>query len=60
MTMTNRALAPKVETVFVMPSPGLTFVSSRLIREVYAAGGELPELVTPRVGARLSAKLKPT
>jgi len=55
MTQTNRRLAPEIESVFVMPSHEHAFVSSRLVREVYGAGGELPEVLHPAVAAALRA-----
>ena len=40
MALTNRALAPTVEAVFLMPSPEYTFLSSSLIKEVVINGGD--------------------
>lgn len=40
MALTNRSLAPEVETVFVMPNEKYAFVSSRLIKEILASGGD--------------------
>lgn len=53
MAQTNRRLAPQVESVFVMPSHDHAFVSSRLVREVYGAGGSLPEVLHPAVDQAL-------
>jgi len=57
MALTNRVLEPAVETAFVMPSEQFAFLSSRLIKEVYAAGGELERFLSPRVRTRLVARL---
>ena len=58
MALTNRALAPRVDTVFVMPSAEYAFLSSSLIKEVLRHGGDasrwLPEDVADAVAKRLS------
>lgn len=58
MALTNRALAPAIETVFVMPSEQFSFVSSRLIKEVYASGGDLGRFLSPSVRDRLVQRLR--
>ncbi len=62
MAMTNRELESGIETVFMMPSEQYAYLSSRLIKEVYAAGGELrrflPDAVHHRLVERLSAQSK--
>ena len=50
MALTNRRLAPGLETVFLPASPDHTFLSSTLIKEVLAAGGDIEEFV-PKVVA---------
>lgn len=57
MALTNRAIEPAVETVFVMPNEEYSFVSSRLIKEVYAAGGDLDRFLSPAVRAQLVERL---
>ncbi len=57
MAMTNRVLVPQVETVFVMPSEEFAYVSSRLMKEVYEAGGELKRFLPARVHRLLAARL---
>jgi pantetheine-phosphate adenylyltransferase len=49
MALMNRQLAPTVETVFLMPDQNLTFLSSSLVREVAAFGGDVSEFVHPAV-----------
>jgi pantetheine-phosphate adenylyltransferase len=58
MALMNRHLAPGLETVFMMPDEKYTFVSSRLIKEVFTLGGEVTGLVPPIVEQRLRAKQK--
>ena len=58
MALMNRHLAPGLETVFMMPDEKYTFVSSRLIKEVFMLGGEVSNLVPPLVEQRLRAKQK--
>ena len=57
MALTNRALAPEIETVFVMPSEQWAYLSSSLIREVVASGGDVSRFVPPSVAAALAEKL---
>jgi pantetheine-phosphate adenylyltransferase len=52
MALMNRHLHPDVETVFMMPAEQYTYVSSRLIKEVVALGGDVTGLVPAGVQAR--------
>lgn len=56
MALMNRHLQPAVETVFMMPAEQYTYVSSRLIKEVVALGGDVTGLVPAGVEARLTQK----
>ena len=56
MALMNRHLEPSLETVFMMPAEQYTYLSSRLIKEVFGLGGEVRGLVPPVVEARLRAK----
>lgn len=58
MAMTNRALESSIETAFVMPSEKYSYLSSRLIKEVYAAGGELRRFLQPQVHEALIERLQ--
>lgn len=40
MALTNRAMRPAIESVFVMPSAEYAFLSSSLIKDVVASGGD--------------------
>ena len=52
----NRRLAPDVETIFMTPDEGFTYVSSSLVREVAQLGGDVSEFVHPEVEAALRAR----
>ena len=58
MALMNRHLAPGLETVFMMPAEQYTYISSRLIKEVFTLGGEITGLVPPVVEDKLRAKQK--
>lgn len=57
MAMMNRKLQPALETVFMMPAEQYTYVSSRLVKEVFRLGGKISDLVPPPVEERLRQKL---
>ena len=57
MALMNRRLEPRIETVFMMPAEAYSYVSSRLVKEVFLLGGELDGLVPPVVEARMKAKV---
>jgi len=52
MNQLNRHLAPEIETVYVMASPQVSFVSSSGVKEIATFGGDVSELVPPTVAAR--------
>ncbi len=56
MALMNRRLAPDIETVFMMPAEAYTYISSRLVREVFALGASVEGLVPPAVERRLRRK----
>jgi len=49
----NRSLEADIETLFMMPGEQYTFVSSTLVKEVAALGGDVSSFVHPRVAAAL-------
>ena len=53
MNQLNRTLAPEIETVYVMASPQVSFVSSSGVKEIAAFGGSVDELVPPIVARRM-------
>jgi pantetheine-phosphate adenylyltransferase len=57
MAMMNRKLASDLETVFLMPALAYTYVSSRLVRQVFQLGGSVSGLVPPLVEERLQQKV---
>lgn len=54
----NRQLAPDIETVFLTPAEQHAFVSSSLVREIAALGGDVSPFVHARVVAALQARLR--
>ena len=52
----NRKLAPDVETMFMTPAEQYAFISSSLVREISALGGDVSEFVHPKVEQALKAK----
>jgi pantetheine-phosphate adenylyltransferase len=59
MALMNRRLNPRVETVFMAPKEEFSYLSSRLVKEVFSLGGDLQGLVPAPVLARLSRLLPP-
>ena len=61
MALMNRELAASIETVFMMPAVQYSYISSRLIKEVFALGGRVhglvPELVETRLREKQAAKV---
>jgi pantetheine-phosphate adenylyltransferase len=57
MGLMNRRLNGAIETVFMMPAEQYTYISSRLIKEVFALGGKVQGLVPDMVEARLREKV---
>lgn len=53
----NRRLNPEIDTVFLTPSEQFLFISSSLIREISALGGDVTEFVHPAVRDALNARL---
>ena len=56
MALTNRKLAPDVETLFLMPREEYSTVSSTLVREIAALHGPVEKFVPPCVAEALRAK----
>jgi pantetheine-phosphate adenylyltransferase len=55
MNQLNRTLAPDIETVYVMASPQVSFVSSSGVKEIAAYGGDVSALVPAAVARRFAA-----
>jgi pantetheine-phosphate adenylyltransferase len=58
MALMNRRLNGKIETVFMMPAEQYSYISSRLIKEVFALGGRVHGLVPDMVEERLRRKVR--
>ncbi len=58
MALMNRRLEPRIETVFMMPAEAYSYVSSRLVKEVFQLGAAIDGLVPASVEARMREKLK--
>ena len=57
MALMNRALRAEVETIFMLPAVEYTYVSSRLVKEVFRLGGDVAKLVPEPVLKSLRARL---
>ncbi|MEK6325347.1 MAG: pantetheine-phosphate adenylyltransferase [Acidobacteriota bacterium] len=58
MALMNRRIEPNVETVFLMAGEAYSYISSRLIKEVFKLGGSIHGLVPESVERRMSQKFK--
>jgi pantetheine-phosphate adenylyltransferase len=58
MALMNRRLAPEIETVFLQPAGRYSFVSSRMVKEVFSFGGDISGLVPTNVVKKLRARIK--
>jgi pantetheine-phosphate adenylyltransferase len=58
MALMNRRLYPQVETVFLTPKEEYLYLSSRLVREVVALGGDVVGLVPDPVRKRLEERYR--
>lgn len=58
MALMNRRLQPDIETVFMMAGEAYSFISSRLVKEVFGLGGNIAGLVPPPVEARLRKRFE--
>ena len=54
MALTNRRLAPEIETLFMMPSESLAYVTASTVREIARYGGDTAPFVTAAVQKRLN------
>ncbi|MET3999039.1 pantetheine-phosphate adenylyltransferase [Marinobacterium sp. MBR-109] len=53
----NRKLAPQAESLFLTPAEHLSYISSTLIREIAALGGDVDQFVHPAVASALRQHL---
>lgn len=54
----NRRLAPEVETMFLTPDEGYTFISSSLVREIASLGGDVSGFVPAAVQEALGERFR--
>ncbi len=57
MALMNRTLAPKVETIFMMPKDSYSYLSSRITKQIALLGGDVSAFVPPHIEAALKRKL---
>lgn len=55
MALMNRRMESSIETIFMLPSSEYSYLSSSLVKEVYALGGEITGLVPEAVESSLRA-----
>jgi len=58
MALTNRKLAPGIETIFLMPQESYCYLSSKLLKEAASLGADLSSFVPDFVEAALKEKLR--
>ena len=58
MALTNRRLAPEIDTVFMMPDEQLTFISATIVKEIAAWNGDLSSFVPDHVAKALKDKYR--
>lgn len=56
MAQMNQELWPEIETIFLVPDVQHSFISSSLVREVAALGGDVSSFVSPIVLEQLASK----
>jgi len=57
MALMNRRLRPEIETLFMMAGEAYSFISSKLVKEVFSLGGDVSGLVPSCVEARLKTRM---
>lgn len=58
MALMNRRLAPHLETIFLMSGEAYSYISSRLVKQIFTLGGKIEGLVPPLVEAKMREKIK--
>lgn len=59
MALTNRKLAPEIETIFLMPKETHSYLSSSMVRGIAAMGGNIDDFVPAQVRDALAKTVKP-
>jgi pantetheine-phosphate adenylyltransferase len=58
MALMNRKIEPRIETIFFVPSESYSFLSSKLVKEIYQLGGEVGSMVPRIVDRKLKEKFR--
>ena len=58
MALTNRRMAPEIETLFMMPSENLAYVTASTVREIARYGGDITPFVTEAVACEILKRIK--
>ena len=58
MALMNRHLEPRLETIFLVANPNVSYISSSLIKQIYTLGGKIEGLVPKLVAEKMQQKLK--
>jgi len=58
MALTNRKLAPDIETIFLMPQEGYSYLSSKLLKEAVSLGADISCFVPDFICQEIKSKLK--
>ncbi len=58
MVLTNRRLAPDIETVFMMPREEYSYISSSILKEIFFLGADVRQFVPRCVIKKLKEKIK--
>jgi pantetheine-phosphate adenylyltransferase len=58
MNQLNRTLAEDIESVYILASPGYSFIRSSGVKEIAAFGGDVSDLVPPNVAKALTERAK--
>ena len=59
MALMNRKIESRIETIFFVPSEAYSFLSSKLVKEIYLLGGEVPSMLPAIVDRKLKDKFRP-
>ena len=57
MAQTNRVMAPEVDTLFLTTNLRYSYLSSSIVKEIAAGGGDISAFVHPYVAERMRMKL---
>ena len=58
LALFNRKMDPGIETIFLTPKEELAFVSSRMVKQIAALGGDVNDFVPRAVKQALKRKLR--